>query len=178
MLRRALEVRLKVAVEMQWGSIGEGLDGREGRAGEAGGGPSRSRATLPDCNRESLRAARIDNGHGQLLTRTGLDWTEKYPSAVAALSSLMVKTSYIDGELCGVDEAGLPTFAPTSTRMINVPPQTLFPWCRLRRSSARQLRAERCVAKLRVEEYLCKTGIRRLPRWRLRHRRSRQDPKY
>ena len=27
-------------------------------------------------------AARIDNGHAQLLTRTGLDWTDKYPSAV------------------------------------------------------------------------------------------------
>jgi bifunctional non-homologous end joining protein LigD len=26
-------------------------------------------------------AARIDNGHVQLLTRTGLDWTGKYPSA-------------------------------------------------------------------------------------------------
>jgi len=47
-------------------------------------------------------AARIDNGRVQLLTRTGLDWTDKYPSALAA---------YIDGELCGVDEAGLPTFA-------------------------------------------------------------------
>ena len=58
-------------------------------------------------------AARIDNGRVQLLTRTGLDWTDKYPSAVAALANLNVKTAYIDGELCGVDEAGLPTFAHT-----------------------------------------------------------------
>jgi bifunctional non-homologous end joining protein LigD len=28
--------------------------------------------------------ARIYNGRVQLLTRTGLDWTDKYPSAVAA----------------------------------------------------------------------------------------------
>ena len=28
-------------------------------------------------------AARIDNGRVQLLTRTGLDWTEKYPSAIS-----------------------------------------------------------------------------------------------
>jgi ATP-dependent DNA ligase len=27
-------------------------------------------------------AARIDNGRAQLLTRTGLDWTAKYPIAV------------------------------------------------------------------------------------------------
>jgi DNA ligase D-like protein (predicted ligase) len=58
-------------------------------------------------------AARIDNGRVQLLTRTGLDWTAKYPSAVAALANLNVKTAYLDGELCGVDDAGLPSFAQT-----------------------------------------------------------------
>jgi ATP-dependent DNA ligase len=56
-------------------------------------------------------AARIDNGHAQLLTRTGVDWTAKYPSVIAALSNL--KTAYLDGELCGVDDAGLPSFAQT-----------------------------------------------------------------
>jgi ATP-dependent DNA ligase len=58
-------------------------------------------------------AARVDNAHAQLLTRTGLDWTDKYPSAIAALANLNVKTAYIDGELCGVDESGLPSFANT-----------------------------------------------------------------
>ena len=53
-------------------------------------------------------AARIDNGRVQLLTRTGLDWTAKYPSAVEALETLNVKAAYLDGELCGVDDAGLP----------------------------------------------------------------------
>ena len=51
-------------------------------------------------------AARIDNGHAQLLTRTGLDWSDKYPSVIAALANLNVKTAYLDGELYGVDEAG------------------------------------------------------------------------
>jgi ATP dependent DNA ligase domain len=58
-------------------------------------------------------AARIDNGRAQLLTRTGLDWTDKYPSVIAALADLHVKTAYLDGELCGVDDAGLPSFAHT-----------------------------------------------------------------
>jgi ATP-dependent DNA ligase len=58
-------------------------------------------------------AARIDNGRVQLLTRTGLDWSEKYPSVIAALGNLNVKTAYLDGELCGVDDAGLPSFAHT-----------------------------------------------------------------
>src|ERR1700748_597206 len=58
-------------------------------------------------------AARIDNGQVQLLTQTGLDWTNKYPSAIAALANLNVKTAYLDGELCGVNFAGVPSFAQT-----------------------------------------------------------------
>jgi DNA ligase D-like protein (predicted ligase) len=58
-------------------------------------------------------AARIDKGRVQLLTRTGLDWSEKYPSAVRALANVKAKTAYLDGELCGVDDAGLPSFAHT-----------------------------------------------------------------
>jgi bifunctional non-homologous end joining protein LigD len=58
-------------------------------------------------------AARIDNGRVRMLARSGLDWTDKYPSAIAALANLNLKTAYMDGELCGVDEAGLPSFAQT-----------------------------------------------------------------
>jgi DNA ligase D-like protein (predicted ligase) len=58
-------------------------------------------------------AARIDNGRVQLLTRTGLDWSEKYPSAIAALANVKARTAYLDGELCGVDDSGLPSFAHT-----------------------------------------------------------------
>jgi DNA ligase D-like protein (predicted ligase) len=58
-------------------------------------------------------AARLDNGRVQLLTRTGLDWSDKYPSVTAALTNLKVKTAYTDGELCGVDAAGFPSFAQT-----------------------------------------------------------------
>jgi ATP-dependent DNA ligase len=58
-------------------------------------------------------AARLDNGRVRLLTRTGLDWSDKYPSVTAALANLNVKTAYIDGELCGVDAAGLPSLART-----------------------------------------------------------------
>jgi ATP-dependent DNA ligase len=58
-------------------------------------------------------ATRLDNGRAQLLTRTGLDWTDKYPSVIAALANVKAKTAYLDGELCGVDDAGLPSFAHT-----------------------------------------------------------------
>ena len=58
-------------------------------------------------------AARIEGGRARLLTRTGLDWSDKYPNAVAALAQVRAKTAYIDGELCGVGDDGLPSFSET-----------------------------------------------------------------
>jgi hypothetical protein len=55
-------------------------------------------------------AARIERGRVQLLTRSGLDWTEKYPATAAAFAKVRVKTAYIDGELCGVREDGVTSF--------------------------------------------------------------------
>ena len=57
--------------------------------------------------------ARIERGGVTLLTRSGLDWSAKYPSAVAALAKVRVKAAYLDGELCGVGADGLPSFAQT-----------------------------------------------------------------
>jgi bifunctional non-homologous end joining protein LigD len=58
-------------------------------------------------------SARVEGGRAQLLTRTGLDWSDKYPSVIATLAKLPVESAYLDGELCGIDEAGLPSFAQT-----------------------------------------------------------------
>ena len=55
-------------------------------------------------------AARIEGDRGKLLTRSGLDWTEKYPATEADLRGLTVKTAYIDGELCGVRPDGVTSF--------------------------------------------------------------------
>ena len=55
-------------------------------------------------------AARIDRGKVQLLTRSGLDWTAKYPATAAAIAKLPVKTAYIDGELCAVRPDGVTSF--------------------------------------------------------------------
>src|SRR5271165_2719786 len=46
--------------------------------------------------------ARLHHGAVKLLTRTGLDWTHKYPAIAAAVSSLGARQAYLDGELCGV----------------------------------------------------------------------------
>ena len=55
--------------------------------------------------------ARLDRGAVKLLTRTGLDWTDKYPAIAAALSSLGARQAYLDGELCGVGPDGITSSA-------------------------------------------------------------------
>jgi bifunctional non-homologous end joining protein LigD len=55
--------------------------------------------------------ARLDHGRVTLLTRTGLDWTHKYPTVAAALSVLSAKQAYLDGELCGLRGDGKTSFS-------------------------------------------------------------------
>jgi ATP-dependent DNA ligase len=59
--------------------------------------------------------ARLDRGKAQLLTRTGLDWTHKYPSIAAALSVLPARQAYLDGELCGIRSDGKTSFSMIQT---------------------------------------------------------------
>src|SRR5262252_6711851 len=54
--------------------------------------------------------ARLDCGAVKLLTRTGLDWTHKYPAIGNAVASLSARQAYLDGELCGVDDKGITSF--------------------------------------------------------------------
>jgi DNA ligase D-like protein (predicted ligase) len=55
--------------------------------------------------------ARLDRGVVRLLTRTGLDWTHKYPAIATAVSSLGARQAYLDGELCGVSPDGVTSFS-------------------------------------------------------------------
>jgi len=55
--------------------------------------------------------ARIERGKTRLLTRTGLDWTERYDSTAKALMALAAEAVYLDGELCALRPDGTTTFA-------------------------------------------------------------------
>jgi bifunctional non-homologous end joining protein LigD len=46
-----------------------------------------------------------------MLTRTGLDWTYRYPAIVEALRALPVSQPYLDGELCALSDEGLTSFS-------------------------------------------------------------------
>src|SRR5205814_9246939 len=52
-----------------------------------------------------------DRGAVRLLTRTGLDWTHKYPPVAAAVASLDARQAYLDGELCGTFPNGITSFS-------------------------------------------------------------------
>ena len=54
--------------------------------------------------------ARLDHGRVNLRTRSGLDWTDRYPSVVDALSRLRVKTALIDGEVAVIGDDGVTHF--------------------------------------------------------------------
>jgi len=54
---------------------------------------------------------RLDHGAVRLLTRTGLDWTHKYPSIAEAVASFGAQQAYLDGELCGVGPDGITSFS-------------------------------------------------------------------
>jgi ATP-dependent DNA ligase len=55
--------------------------------------------------------ARLERGAVRLLTRTGLDWTHKYPAIADAVSSIGARQAYLDGELCGVRPDGITSFS-------------------------------------------------------------------
>ncbi len=55
--------------------------------------------------------AMVDNGTVKLLTRTGIDWTDRYGVLPDAFAELPAKQAIIDGEIVVVDDAGITHFA-------------------------------------------------------------------
>lgn len=53
----------------------------------------------------------VDGGAARILTRSGLDWTDRFPTIAAACAALPVRTAVLDGEAVVLDAAGLSSFA-------------------------------------------------------------------
>ena len=49
---------------------------------------------------------RVESGGVQLLTRSGLDWTSRFPWVAEAAAALPVENAYLDGEVVVADEQG------------------------------------------------------------------------
>ena len=54
---------------------------------------------------------RIENGKAKLITRSGLDWTRKFPAIAKALEKAKIKSGWLDGEIVVPDENGLSSFS-------------------------------------------------------------------
>lgn len=54
---------------------------------------------------------RLDRGDVRLLTRSGLNWAERYAEIAEAATRIKAKTAYIDGELCALRKDGTSSFA-------------------------------------------------------------------
>jgi bifunctional non-homologous end joining protein LigD len=55
--------------------------------------------------------ARIEDGRIKMITRSGLDWTKKFPSIAKALGKTRIKSAWFDGEVVVPDENGLSSFS-------------------------------------------------------------------
>jgi bifunctional non-homologous end joining protein LigD len=55
--------------------------------------------------------ARLEHGEVELLTRKGLDWTERFPNIADAVAELPARTALIDGEIVVEDENGHSSFS-------------------------------------------------------------------
>jgi bifunctional non-homologous end joining protein LigD len=55
--------------------------------------------------------ARLDHGKVKLLTRKGLNWTDRFPNIAADVSKLPAATALIDGEIVVLNEQGVSDFA-------------------------------------------------------------------
>ena len=53
----------------------------------------------------------LNSGEAKVYSRTGLDWTHKYPAIVNAVAGLQARQAYLDGELCGVGPDGTTSFS-------------------------------------------------------------------
>jgi bifunctional non-homologous end joining protein LigD len=55
--------------------------------------------------------ARLAGGHVRLLTRKGLDWTERFPNIARAVAALPARNALIDGEIVVEDAQGISSFS-------------------------------------------------------------------
>ncbi len=57
----------------------------------------------------------IAGGKAKVFTRSGLDWSAKFPEIVEAAAALDVDSALIDGEICALDADGRPDFSNLRT---------------------------------------------------------------
>ena len=54
--------------------------------------------------------ASLDHGKVRIASRTGQDWTARFGAIRKALAELPIESAVVDGEICALDERGIPSF--------------------------------------------------------------------
>jgi bifunctional non-homologous end joining protein LigD len=65
-------------------------------------------------------------GKAKLYTRSGLDWSDKFPGLIEAAAALDVGSALIDGEIVVLDKAGHPSFGALQDAIKTGDPDALF----------------------------------------------------
>jgi bifunctional non-homologous end joining protein LigD len=68
----------------------------------------------------------VGGGKARLYTRSGLDWSDKFPGLIAAAEALDVGSALIDGEIVIFDEHGKPDFSTLQAAITSGDPQAMF----------------------------------------------------
>lgn len=79
-------------------------------------GPPQGKGWLHEIKHDGYRMqARLDGGKVQLRTRTGLDWTKRFPTIAKALAQLPMSSALLDGEIVAQEDSGISTFTALQT---------------------------------------------------------------
>lgn len=68
----------------------------------------------------------VGGGQARIYTRTGLDWSDKFPRLIAAATALRVDSALIDGEIVVLDADGRPSFSALQDAISAGDPAALF----------------------------------------------------
>ncbi len=82
--------------------------------------PPAGKGWLHEIKQDGYRMqARLDGGKAKLLTRTGLDWTKRFPTIARAVERLPVSSALLDGEIVAQEESGISTFGALQSDLKN-----------------------------------------------------------
>ena len=84
----------------------------------------------------------LEDGRARVLTRTGLDWSEHFPSIVHAAVNLDCQSAIIDGEAIIQDENGVSDFEALGSALRRCPHAIMFYAFDLMHLNGRDLRQE------------------------------------
>ena len=68
----------------------------------------------------------LDHGEARVLTRSGLDWTDRLPAVARAVAGFRAETALIDGELVALDKQGASSFPALQQALSNGRDNTLY----------------------------------------------------